>query len=319
MATCNGEKFLERQLDSILGQSIPPFEIVICDDASEDGTPAVIEKFRKQAPGLIRPFSNPVRLGSSGNFGRAVAETRGEAVFLADQDDFWLPDKIREMSRILSASERAGGVFSDSAIADEALNDSGIGHWECRGFSASGLESAYRSGLLPLFLARVPAAGHDMAFHASMKSLLLPFPALAECHDTWIGLVLAALDRWCFTPEKLTLFRQHGANASQSGRRRSWIEEWREAKKSAAKNTFAWNAELYRCLLERLAGHCSPEAAGLLADRMEHSRVRAAMDCGFAGRLPSIAGELWNGRYFRYGRGWKSVVQDLLLRGGKRL
>ncbi len=315
LAACNGARFIGEQLESILLQSVPPGEIVVCDDASEDDTVAVVEKFRRRVPGVIRLFRNPERLGVSGNFERAIGETRGDVVFLSDQDDVWLPRKIERMMQVLMTG--AGGVFSDSAIVDESLHDSGVGHWSRRGFPADllGYLSGGRLERLRIFLRRVPAAGHDMAFRSSLKSLLLPFPKLPMCHDTWIGMVLAVLNLWSFTGEKLTLFRQHGENISASGANLGWLEQYREAKRSVEENSFAWNAELYRQLLERLAGRCPPEVEALLHDRREHSLARAAMNCGFYGRVPLVLREMRNGRYFRYGRGWKSVLQDLFLRG----
>lgn len=317
MATCNGEAFLEQQLDSIFSQSVPPDEIVICDDRSDDGTVSIAEAWRRRHPGAIRLLRNPVRLGSSRNFERAISEASGDVIFLADQDDVWLPGRVEQMCRLLSSPETTGGVFCDSAVVDRELRDTGVGHWECRGFSAAALEAARRTddGVFRLFLKRVPAAGHDMAFRAALRPLLLPFPALPECHDTWIGLLLAALGKWEFTSEKLTLFRQHETNASRSGRRPGWIGQWREAKRSIRSGTFAWNAELFRRLIERLGDHPPAETAALLRDRMEHSLTRSAMACGWLRRLPLIGREVRNGRYFRYGRGWKSVVQDLLLQG----
>ena len=317
MTTCNGDKFLNEQLESILNQTVPPSEIIICDDASTDDTIKVIELFQKQHTAVpIHLFRNPVRLGSSGNFEQAIRHTSGEIIFLADQDDYWLPEKIEKMINLLLHSPHAGGVFSNSKLVDANLNDLGRSHWQNRGFpdDLRHFQSASRLEKLALFLTRVPAAGHAVAFRSSLKAILLPFPGLPECHDTWIGMILAALDQWECTGEQLTLFRQHGANASNSGQKFSLAAQWREARRSIAKNTFAWNAELYRCLLTRLDGRCPADVMDLLSDRMEHSQARANMNRSLLKRFPFILAETRNARYFRYGRGFKSILQDLFLR-----
>ena len=47
MATLNGRRFIIEQLQSLLSQTVLPFEIVICDDGSTDGTAEAIERFSK--------------------------------------------------------------------------------------------------------------------------------------------------------------------------------------------------------------------------------------------------------------------------------
>jgi len=316
MTTCNGERFLAQQLKSIMEQSVVPDEVVICDDASTDGTGEILTEWRRRYPARIKLFFNPERLGVAKNFEQAIGATRGDIVFLADQDDFWQPDKVAKMRDLILRAPHPVGVFSNSMVVDGNLNPTGRDHWRNRGFPEA-LSEILADGWkqrLSIFLKRVPAAGHDMAFHAELKSVLLPFPDLPECHDTWIGLTLAALDRWSFTREELTLFRQHKENLSGSGAAWNWKRRWSEARESIRRNTFDWNARLYRSLIERIGGQCTPEVRALLEERAEHSQRRAAMDGGFFHRIPLVMKELFNRRYFRYARGWPSVIQDLFLR-----
>ncbi|MDD5596853.1 MAG: glycosyltransferase family 2 protein [Victivallaceae bacterium] len=317
MTTYNGEKYLSRQLESIMNQTIIPSEIVICDDGSTDNTIEIIRQFQGKYPGIIELSVNSERLGSTKNFERAIMKSSGDVIFLSDQDDVWQPEKIAKMFPLLQASSRPIGVFSNSTITDSELNPTGMGHWQNRGFSNNMLAflSGNRNEKLSIFLRRVPCAGHDMAFCASLKDILLPFPDLPECHDTWIGMVLATLNAWAFTSEELTLFRQHKTNVSQSGKKQGLAAQWQTAKASVRNNTFSWNAKLYGELLERVSPLCSRETAEYLSDRQGHSATRAAMSNCLGRRLPLIAKELYNGRYFRYARGWKSIIQDLLLRG----
>ena len=316
MAVFNGERFLARQLESLLNQTMPPAEIAVRDDGSTDGTEAIVRSFeRRSGSTRICYRRNPERLGSSANFERAVADAEGEVIFLADQDDVWRPEKIERMMRQLESSPGADGVFCDSAVVDEELHDTGCRHLRNRGFDPERLRCADAEEMLALFLKRVPPAGHDMAFRSSLRELLLPFPPLAACHDTWIGMALAALGKWCCVAEPLTLFRQHGNNASDSGRKPGWRQQWREARRAVAGDACAWNAALYAALIGRVGERVSPETAAVLRDRMEHSQARSQMACPRLLRLAPVAGEIVNGRYFRYGRGWRNVIQDLMLRG----
>ena len=185
-------------------------------------------------------------------------------------------------------------------------------HLQLRGFSPDSLPKLPQ---LTAFCRRVPPAAHDMAIRKTALAFLLPFPELPNVHDSFIGTAIAALNGWEVMPEPLTLFRQHGKNASGSGKKLSWAGQLQAAKKSIASNTFLWNSQLYSAVIERLADRLDENAKRLLTERQIHSANRAKMgDCGMFKRLCLIAGELFTGRYFRFARGLKSIVQDLFLR-----
>src|ERR1700761_3280805 len=108
MATYNGAKYLDQQLQSILNQTRKPDEIVVCDDQSADGTADILEKYQQQ--GLLRYYINPERLGVNRNFKRGVSlATEGYYISLSDQDDEWMNDKLEKaealMEQIDSANE----------------------------------------------------------------------------------------------------------------------------------------------------------------------------------------------------------------------
>ena len=299
LACCRGEKYLAEQLRSILGQTVVPDEILVCDDSPDDASCRIAEKFDR-----VRILRNSPPLGVARNFARGIAEAKGDLLFLADQDDVWLPDRVERMTAALGD---AGGVFCNSALVDENLRPLGRDHWTMRGFPPAEL-AELRHGpsaerMRELFLRRVLPAGHDMMFRAALREKILPMPDLSACHDSWIGLVVAYSGGWAVCDAELTLFRQHGDNLSGMGRRSAW----QEAKRSIADNTFAWSEKLYRAAYERLG-----DAA--LLDRAEHSAARAGMDVPLVRRLPTVWHEWRTGHYRRFARGWKSVVQDLFLR-----
>lgn len=311
-----GEEFLAAQLDSILRQSLPPDEIVLSDDSPDDATRQAVAPLLAAHP-EIRYIRNSVPLGPDRNFEQAISMTTGDLIFLADQDDVWLPGRMAALAARLPDPDAIAGAFCDSESTDRELHPLGVSHWRNRGFTErertaySGWTQEQR---LMLFLRRVPAAGHDMAFTRAARELLLPFPALPGCYDSWIGLVIAAAGTWELIPEALTLFRQHGGNLSGSGKPDSWRGKLRQARESAALNSFGWNAALYRALEERLEPHVPVEVLRHLQDRRAHSEARAAMANSPLRRLRLVLNELFRRRYFRYGRGWLNVVQDLLLR-----
>ena len=316
LATYNGSSYIEQQIESILHQTKSVDEIVICDDCSTDDTISILQSYQQKYPNLFKIMQNEKQLGCAKNFEKAISNANGDIIFIADQDDVWNEDKVEKMMDLLSSSN-AKGCFSDSSIVDGNLLSLGTSHLQIRGFSKDTFDSSkikLRKYLFPLFLKRVPPAAHDMAITADAKSIILPFPDLRNCHDTWIGLCLVALDGWSFTNEELTLFRQHNNNASNSGKIAGIFSKIEQAKSSIKNNTFAWNAQLYKELIVRFNGKCDNETLEELNDRMQHSLVRSNMQCNVIKRLPLILREISNKRYFKYGRGWVNVLQDMFFR-----
>lgn len=96
MATYNGEKYIERQLTTLLEQTRRPDEVIICDDVSTDNTAQLVQDFIKEHSLADKwHFSiNEKNLGYRKNFAQALAKATGNYIFLADQDDDWHLDKI---------------------------------------------------------------------------------------------------------------------------------------------------------------------------------------------------------------------------------
>jgi len=319
LALRNGMPWLEEQLRSLTEQTRRPDEILICDDASSDGSRACIARFEAEYPGLIRYVRNDVPLGIDGNFAEGIALASGDAILLCDQDDVWMPEKVWLLAGTLENAGAPAGVFCDSLITDADLVLSGRTHLQQRGFLPH-LRNVLRSGtpeqMAKLFWKRVPCAGHDMGFSAQLRDVLLPFPELPGCYDTWIGLVLAALGCWHFVDRPLTKFRQHGGNASGSGKRLTLAGQFREARRAIGADAAGWNTDLYAELIRRVAGRVPAETLEQLRARMAHSEARSRMNVPFLRRIGPVVRELVSLRYFRYGRGLKNVLQDLFLRKG---
>ena len=311
IATYNGAEFLPRQLDSILAQDRPVDEIVVCDDNSKDNTWEVLQEYQAKYPEIFRIFRNEKNLGVSGNFEKALSLCSGDIIFIADQDDFWQKDKTEKMAQPFEKRQILG-VYSDSLITDNELNSQNCTHLQLRGFAPEQLPNLPQ---LPQFARRVPPAAHDMAIRRSALKFLIPFPKLKNVHDSFIGLSIAALNGWAVIPETLTMFCQHGKNLSNSGQISSLAGQFRAAKKSAADDTFNWNAKLYAFVLRRLDNKLDDDAEAILKERLHHSHIRSQMGkVNYLYRVLLIAGEIFSGRYFRFARGIKSIIQDLFLR-----
>ena len=310
LAAYRGEKFIGAQLRSLAAQTRLPDEVVVTDDSPDEATRREAERFSGDLP--LRYIANPVRLGVTGNFNAALAQTTGDAVFLCDQDDVWHPEKIETMCGFLDA--QCAAVFCDSDVTDENGVLQGFTHLESRGYGAlRNCPFGFWPDQLAACCRRVPAAGHDMAFSRKLLERVLPLPELPDCHDTYLGVAAAALGAWRIVPRSLGIFRRHGASASGAGRRPSLAGAWRAARESVRSRSFAWNAALFAEVLTRLP-ELPDEIRAVLEARQRHSANRAAMDVAFPKRVPLIWREWRAGNYSRFGRGWKNVLQDLFLR-----
>lgn len=95
LATYNGQKYVKEQLLSIINQTIAPDEIIICDDCSTDNTLSIIDTVKAECSILIKIYKNAKNLGYIKNFRKAIELSKGDYVFLCDQDDIWEKNKIQ--------------------------------------------------------------------------------------------------------------------------------------------------------------------------------------------------------------------------------
>jgi glycosyltransferase involved in cell wall biosynthesis len=102
----NGERYLAEAIESVLGQSEPPAELIVVDDGSTDGSVALAES-----------YANRVRLLRQAHAGAAAAVNHGiahaghELIAFIDADDVWMPLKLEVQRAALAASPGTGLVF----------------------------------------------------------------------------------------------------------------------------------------------------------------------------------------------------------------
>ena len=319
MATCQGAPYIDEQLDSIAAQSRPPDELVVCDDASGDDTAESVEAFARRAPFPVRLRRNPSRLGTTRNFEQAVSLCSGDIIFLADQDDVWLPEKIACLLDVLERHPEAGIVFSDGAVVDDERRPLGYGLWRALAFTPAEQSRVRKGRASQVFARHVVAAGTTLAFRAGFRDLLLPFPNLHSAHDAWIAFVISCVADCRIVDRELLHYRLHGEN--QIGLEKlDLLEQYHRARRQVAEAAFAYAAQFFETARERLSSRegegfrTSPGTLRLIEAKIAHSRIRDEMPASLAGRLPAILGELLRGRYWRYSYGARSIAQDIWLR-----
>lgn len=123
IATYNGEKYIEAQLNSVLRQTKAVDEVLIFDDASSDGTVDICRNFINNnhlSTWKLR-INNPNK-GYVDNFLSGIREASGDIVFLCDQDDIWLSDKVKIMTDALEKNSEILSLTSTFSRIDENGN-----------------------------------------------------------------------------------------------------------------------------------------------------------------------------------------------------
>lgn len=234
MATYNGERYLREQLDSILAELEPTDEVVIVDDASSDGTVALLQTYDDPR---VRVFARDVNRGYVRSFEEALTRATGDVLMLSDQDDIWIPG--RRALLVAALDERAvaasnlvllstGAPLRSPLTRRDWLLRTGGGAQRCR-------------NQLKLLLGDAPYFGCAMAIRRDFLPVALPFPdGLAESHDLWLATVANAAGELVHVEQPTLRRRVHGENASSDRPRgilpalRSrllLVRLWREAKR----------------------------------------------------------------------------------------
>jgi glycosyltransferase involved in cell wall biosynthesis len=201
MAAYNGARYIYEQINSILPQLDQEAEIIVIDDSSTDETVRIVEGIDD---GRIRLIRHERNLGVVKTFERAIRESRGEIIFLADQDDVWHADKVAIMQGVFSSDPRVTLVLCNGELIDS------IGRSLSRELFR---ESLFLPGLLPNLI-KNRYQGSAMAFRRDVLEAVLPFPDGIPMHDSWIGLVNSMIGRAIYVPEKLLFYRRHEGNVT---------------------------------------------------------------------------------------------------------
>lgn len=118
LATYNGEKYIEKQLLSILEQTVLPYEIVITDDSSEDMTLNIVYSYIEKYKSVKWIVTHNKNKGFVSNFINGIIKSTGDVVFLSDQDDEWKSNKILNYVKIFETYRGATLIHGDIDIVD---------------------------------------------------------------------------------------------------------------------------------------------------------------------------------------------------------
>ena len=211
MATYNGERFLREQIDSILCQLAPDDELIISDDGSTDGTLDIIQSYNDKRIRLLhhKKKSEYAKIKYSrnfyyatDNFENALQAAQGDYIFLADQDDVWMKDKVEKCISVLKNV--------DFVVHQMALISNENSLLEKNKFYKNKLPQLWTYNII-----HEKIWGCCTCFDRKVLDFVLPFPKKLIGHDYWISSISLKKFKCELLEDELIKYRIHDGSVSQ--------------------------------------------------------------------------------------------------------
>lgn len=289
VVTYNHERFIASALQSVLDQETDfPFEVIVGDDASTDGTADIVRQFEAREPERIHAVLHPRNLGGGGsrNFLHVTALARGEYLAILEGDDLFTdPRKLQLQAEFLDRHPECAGCFHDCVVIDE---DGRL------------VESRFPTKLRQprVSQAEVIRGGNNAVTNTRMyrRRCVESYPPwyLAHTMDWGLEILVAGHGDWGFLDRVMSAYRLHGGGTFSGAllqRRHEIIMAM--AKELLGESLFA---EHHAALRERLAW-MNREVAdeyrrqGRLIAYVRHFLRSVAYTPDSAGRLRLLAAE----------------------------
>lgn len=215
MATYNGARFIREQIDSILLQLGAEDELIVSDDGSTDGTLEILAEYAV-ADARVRVLHHEKKISQSPyrnfryateNFENALCHANGDYIFLSDQDDVWLPEKVTVCMKLLESYDcivhNYRVIDADGNLIEEAHFRKKPVHSH---FLMNVADNHFR--------------GCCLALKAEILKYALPIPPNVIGHDYWIGCLAAHYGAVHYEMRPLIASRWYSGSVSAKRRHR---------------------------------------------------------------------------------------------------
>lgn len=199
VATYNGARYIQEQLDSIIHQTYPNLEIVITDDRSTDATMSILETYAAQYSN-IRVYQNETNLKYVRNFEKGMRLAKGEFIAPSDQDDIWELDKLQVLMDHMGDHNI---IYCNSVLID--ANGKEMGQ------QLSDIKRLHSFDSCLNYAIGNSAPGHAMLIRKQVIQDCDVFPSMIP-HDYWLGFVATFHSQVYFLDKVMVRYRQHDAN-----------------------------------------------------------------------------------------------------------
>lgn len=206
LATYNGKKYINEQLDSILNQTVDCVDIIIRDDGSLDGTVDILRRYEAIDRIVLIKDGNQNK-GHLLNFASLFdyAKDKYDYIMFSDQDDIWLRNKIERLMRLLKGYEDVPAFgYSNFEIWNMHTNDR-------KNFLQNHIIEKFEKILVQNWI-----YGCTMILNRKMIDLISNIPSNVDTHDYWISLCAMCNDnvKILYDSEITMVHRLHDGNAT---------------------------------------------------------------------------------------------------------
>lgn len=218
MCTFNGEQYLEEQLDSIQDQDYKNWTLYVNDDGSKDSTLDILKTYQKKWGFKKLIIRRGLQKGFCQNFLNIICDKKiaADFYFLCDQDDVWMPHKLRHTIKMLLKMSPSKPVLYCSRTTYVSSDAKYIlGHSDLFLVAPS-----FKNAIVQCI-----AGGNTMAFNKHLKDIVQRYPKVnVVSHDWWLYIMNEFVGGQTFYDHESTiLYRQHshsliGANTSFSAK-----------------------------------------------------------------------------------------------------
>lgn len=214
MSTYNGGRYIREQINSILNQKNVRINLVVRDDGSKDDTLNILEEYKEK--GKLSYYTGQ-NLGPQHSFMHLLQNTTEDEYYaFADQDDYWMEDKLcAAIEKLQTHTDEPALYFGQTQLVDRHLNKIANVVINPNLTFGESLIYAYASGC-------------TMVFSNKLKQILtsVELPSKLPMHDIWLILTNMTFNGYTYfdaTPH--ILYRQHGDN--EIGLGHGFVHMWK--------------------------------------------------------------------------------------------
>ncbi|HFI1127640.1 TPA: glycosyltransferase family 2 protein [Klebsiella variicola] len=212
LATYNGEKYIAEQIESILlnFQKVTEYDcrLLISDDGSTDDTIQIINNISKLDNRIIL-VNTTKKGGVKENFNGLINSSSADYIFFCDQDDFWLPAKMRMfIDRFISIEKEYAGpilIHSDLCVTNGYLSPQSESMFKYQNINAN---PSFNELIVSNSVTGCVMACNKTLLNIARESTIIE----SIMHDWYLALIAKAFGRIDFIDSSLILYRQHGGN-----------------------------------------------------------------------------------------------------------
>ena len=214
LATYQGERYLEEQLESLFGQTYGDWQLYIHDDGSTDKTLEILDAYVKKYPDKVILVEGPSMGGAKENFLYLMKQVEAPFYMCCDQDDVWLPEKIEKTLQLMKQTEANRQeevpclVFTELKVVDGSLK-----------VIAESMSKYQRLDCVNLRLSRMlmqnAVTGCTMMMNRALRDKVISYKDSSRIimHDWWASLIASQFGEIAYLEEATILYRQHGENS----------------------------------------------------------------------------------------------------------